>query len=182
MRTQFAGEESCGWPLRDGDRDEVVLRSHPIHRGLRGCAQLQSGRNPAHGLDFIGDLPTATTVVAPLSRRLPSARPAISVDPSPTPRPHHVHDECAGRRRSYGGSSIARVSSDKRATRVSRHLPRGHREEGMGRRRNQQARSMVLSTAPGPQSRPGLVPCPYRLRPPDQKGLQVPIADSATRP
>ncbi len=60
-----------------------------------------------------------------LSRWLPSARLAVSVDPSPTPHPHHVHDECAGRRRSYGGSSIARVSSDKRATRVSRHLPGG---------------------------------------------------------
>lgn len=32
-------ENSRGRPLRDDDRDEVVLRSHQIHRGLRRCAQ-----------------------------------------------------------------------------------------------------------------------------------------------
>lgn len=46
-----------------------------------------------------------------LSRWLPSARLAVSIDPSPTPHPHHVHDECAGRRRSYGGSCISRAYS-----------------------------------------------------------------------
>lgn len=35
-------ENSCGWPLRTGDRDAVALRSHVIHRGLRGCALAQA--------------------------------------------------------------------------------------------------------------------------------------------
>ena len=89
------------------------------------------------------------------SRWLPSARPAVSVDPSPTPHPHHVHDECAGRRRSYGGSSIARVLSDKRQPGFHGTSLEGGREEGMGALRNQQARGMPISTTPDPPSRGG---------------------------
>lgn len=125
-----------------------------------------------------GDRGDGTT----LSRSLPSARLAVSVDPSPTPHPHHVHDECAGRRRSYGGSSIARVSSDKRATRVSRHLPGGRREEGMGALREEQACGAPLSATPDPPSRRGLSLRPAGCVRPIRRGLQVPFADAAPRP
>ena len=105
-----------------------------------------------------------------LSRWLPSARLAVSVDPSPTPHPHHVHDECAGRRRSYGGSSIARVLSDKRQPGFHGTSLEGGREEGMGALREEQAcarlyqphrirhrggaRSACLPAAPARSERP----------------------------
>jgi hypothetical protein len=63
----FAGEESCGWPLRDGDRDEVVLRSHQVHRGLRGRAPLQSSKEHRSWPGVHRRSPTATAVMAPLS-------------------------------------------------------------------------------------------------------------------
>ena len=40
-----AAEKSRHGPLREGDRDAVVPRSHPLHRGLRGSAVTQTERN-----------------------------------------------------------------------------------------------------------------------------------------
>jgi len=44
---QPPAENSRGRPLREGDRDAVVLRSHPLHRGLRGSAVTQTVWNAA---------------------------------------------------------------------------------------------------------------------------------------
>ena len=41
-------------PLREGDRDAVGLRSHLIHRGLRGCAETPTGWNAIWLLDIGG--------------------------------------------------------------------------------------------------------------------------------
>ncbi|CUX03244.1 hypothetical protein AGR2A_pb10052 [Agrobacterium genomosp. 2 str. CFBP 5494] len=89
----FAGEESCGWPLRDGDRDEVVLRSHQIHRGPRGCAPLQSGKEHRSWPGVCLRSPTATAVMAPLAhdgsrlhgppcRSIPHRRPIRVISPA----------------------------------------------------------------------------------------------------
>lgn len=43
---QPPAENSRGRPLRSGDRDAVVLRSHRTHRGLRGRPAPQSGKEP----------------------------------------------------------------------------------------------------------------------------------------
>ncbi len=116
-----------------------------------------------------------------LSRWLPSARPAVSVGPSPTPHPHHVHDECAGRRRSYGGSSIARVSSDKGNPGFTAPPWRAvERKEWERFETNRLAASLYRPHLIRHRAA-GLVPRACRLRPPDQKGLHVTIADTVPR-
>ncbi len=69
--------------------------------------------------------------------------------------PHHVNGERAGRGGFHGGSSIARVSSDKRQPGFHGTSLEGGREEGMGALRNRQARGMPISTTPDPPSRGG---------------------------
>jgi hypothetical protein len=156
MRTQFAGEESCGRPLRDGDRDEVVLRSHQIHRGLRGCGPLQSSKEHRSWPGVHRRSPTATAVMAPLSHD--GSRPHGSPCPSiPHRRPIRIMS-----------MTNALVGADLMAALPSRAYPRtsgqpgfhgtsleGGREEGMGALRNQQARGMPISTTPDPPSRGG---------------------------
>ena len=60
---QPPAENSRGRPLREGDRDAVVLRSHRTHRGLRGRPAGTRGRNrtlaPCSSVKF-EDTPTAT--------------------------------------------------------------------------------------------------------------------------
>ena len=133
MRTQFAGEESCGRPLRDGDRDEVVLRSHQIHRGLRGCGPLQSSKEHRSWPGVHRRSPTATAVMAPLSHD--GSRPHGSPCPSiPHRRPIRIMS-----------MTNALVGADLMAALPSRAYPRtsgqpgfhgtsleGGREEGMG--------------------------------------------------
>lgn len=47
-------ENSQGRPLRSGGRDAVGLRSHQVHRGLHGCADVQRARNLA-GRKIVGN-------------------------------------------------------------------------------------------------------------------------------
>lgn len=85
-----------------------------------------------------------------LSRWLPSARPAVSVDPSPTPHPHNVNGKRADRRRSHNGSCIGRVFSDKPATEVSPHLPggRSRRKDGSASKPTGSRRAYIDHTDP----------------------------------
>jgi hypothetical protein len=96
-------------------------------------------------------------LMAPLSHdgSRPHDPPYPSIPP-PTPHPHHVHDECACRRRSYGGSCISRAYS-RTSGQLGFHgisLEAGQRE-WMGTPRHEQARGMRLPTTPGLPSRRG---------------------------
>ena len=67
MRTCSQGKKVADGRCGRGDRDEVVLRSHQIHRGLRGCAPLQSSKEHRSWPGVCLRSPTATAVMAPLA-------------------------------------------------------------------------------------------------------------------
>ena len=95
--------------------------------------------------------------------------------------PRHVNGERAGRRRSCDGSCIGPVLSDKRATRVSRHLPGGQSRGRNGSASKPTGSRHAYIDHTGSAVAAGLVPRACRLRPPDQRGLHVTIADTAPR-
>lgn len=157
----FAGEESCGWPLRSrrSRRRRPSVTPNPSRSARVRPASIEQGTPiMARSLSAIpdGDRGDGTALL----RWLPPARPAVSVDRSPTPHPHHVHDECAGRRRSHAASCVGRVFSDMRATRISPHLLPWRPVERNGWEcfeRNRLAARLTSHT--GSAIAAGLVPC-----------------------
>lgn len=114
-----------------------------------GAPRFNRARNTDHGPEFIGD-----------PRWLPSARPAVSVDPSPTPhRIMSLTNALAGADRMAALPS--RVFSDTRATGLHRTFFLGGRSKGMdgGERfeRNRLAARLINHT--GSAISAGPVPC-----------------------
>ena len=116
------------------------------------------------------------------SRWLPSARPAVSVDPSPTPHPRHLTGKRADRHRSHGGSCIGRACSDMRAARVSGRLTGGRSRGRDGNASRRTGLWLAIISQPDPQSRRGSFRARRRLRPPDQKGATSAVRRRCTVP
>lgn len=86
-----AAENNRDGPLQVGNRDAVVLRSHQIHRGRVGCAEMQSGEEPEHGSLLIGRIlrnANGNTIVGNVPIRHDGPARPDPTTPPPTPRPH----------------------------------------------------------------------------------------------
>lgn len=91
-------EKSRDRPLREGDRDAGVPRSHQLNRGLRGCAENHTGWNSTWLLLSVASGPIAAAASSPAPAP-PAPDSSPPVEPfvrhlSPMPPPHHP--DCNG--------------------------------------------------------------------------------------
>lgn len=98
--------ENCrGRALREGDRDAVVLRSHQLHRGLRGCTETQKRMEPdmAAVYRWLRNADNGDGIVGFVHASPCQLRPSIpsSHHVPPMTQPHHAVRN--GRDRSRGG-------------------------------------------------------------------------------